>query len=140
MTAPRPYPPPGAPAPDAPAGATGRVRRVVRLVREALGARAVPTACPHGSAVLGGPRPTSDVDALVGLARAPATPRTGRIRSRGEAAAVLLPEPAEEHRPVLAAARAQHPAGECGSWADALPAARAHAAHVAGVIKGARPA
>ncbi|MFB6833789.1 aminoglycoside adenylyltransferase family protein [Streptomyces hydrogenans] len=260
--------------PAVPDSATEQARHVVRLVREALGDPAVRAACPHGSAVLGGLRPTSDVDVLVvldrptteaerraltdallavsgarayegparpvelslvvhaevrpwryppvceylygewlredfasGLTPAPApcpdlaplitmaragnvsllgprpselfdpvpeadlraaivegvpglladldgdtrnvlltlariltTLRTGRIRSKDEAAAALLPELPPEHRPVLAAARDQYLAGEYGSWVDGLPAARAHAAYVAGAIKRAYPA
>ncbi|WP_432016114.1 aminoglycoside adenylyltransferase family protein [Streptomyces hydrogenans] len=260
--------------PAVPDSATEQARHVVRLVRETLGDPAVRAACPHGSAVLGGLRPTSDVDVLVvldrptteaerraltdallavsgarayegparpvelslvvhaevrpwryppvceylygewlrddfasGLTPAPApcpdlaplitmaragdvsllgprpselfdpvpeadlraaivegvpglladldgdtrnvlltlariltTLRTGRIRSKDEAAAALLPELPPEHRPVLAAARRQYLAGEYGSWVDGLPAARAHAAYVAGAIKRAYPA
>ncbi|MFI1660152.1 aminoglycoside adenylyltransferase family protein [Streptomyces sp. NPDC020472] len=248
-------------------------RRVVRIVRETLGEDAVPAACLHGSAVLGGLRPTSDVDVLVVLARrttererraltdallavsgarayeGPARPvelslvvhadvrpwryppvceylygewlrddfergltpapapcpdlapllamartgdlslhgprpsalfdpvperdlraaivagvpelladleddtrnvlltlgrilttlRTGLIRSKDGAAAWVLRELPEEHRPVLVAARDQYLAGEYGEWAEPLPAARAHAAYVAEAIKRAFP-
>ncbi|MGW6247608.1 aminoglycoside adenylyltransferase family protein [Streptomyces roseolus] len=51
------------------ADAAAQARRVVRVVRGVLGDRAVPAACVHGSAVLGGLRPTSDVDVLAVLSR-----------------------------------------------------------------------
>ncbi|MER5741329.1 MULTISPECIES: aminoglycoside adenylyltransferase family protein [unclassified Streptomyces] len=105
----------------------------------------VPEADLRAAIVEGVPGLLADLDGdtrnvLLTLARILTTLRTGRIRSKDGAAAALLPELPPEHRPVLAAARAQYLAGEYGSWADALPAARAHAAHVAAAIKGAYPA
>ncbi|MFB7513343.1 aminoglycoside adenylyltransferase family protein [Streptomyces sp. NPDC056144] len=66
-----------APAPSREAAGEESARRVVRLVREALGEETVLAACLHGSAVLGGLRPTSDVDVLAVLAR-PTTERERR--------------------------------------------------------------
>lgn len=105
----------------------------------------VPEADLRAAIVAGVPELLADLDgdtrnALLTLARILTTLRTGRIRSKDAAAAALLPSLPAEHRPVLAAARAQYLAGEYGSWADALPAARAHAAYVAGEIKRAYPA
>ncbi|MEU3400492.1 aminoglycoside adenylyltransferase family protein [Streptomyces filamentosus] len=100
----------------------------------------VPEADLRAAIVAGVPGLLADLDGdtrnvLLTLARILTTLRTGRIRSKDGAAAALLPELPEEHRPVLAAARAQYLAGEHGDWTDALPAARAHAAYVAGAIK-----
>ncbi|MFD5769403.1 aminoglycoside adenylyltransferase family protein [Streptomyces sp. NPDC127049] len=105
----------------------------------------VPEADLRAAIVAGVPELLADLDGdtrnvLLTLARVLTTLRGGRIRSKDEAAAVLLPELPVEHRPVLAAAREQYLAGEYGSWADELPAARAHAAYVAGAIKRASSA
>ncbi|MFF2774092.1 aminoglycoside adenylyltransferase family protein [Streptomyces sp. NPDC058052] len=100
----------------------------------------VPEADLRAAIVAGVPGLLADLDGdtrnvLLTLARILTTLRDGRIRSKDEAAAALLPELPAEHRPVLVAARAQYLAGEYGSWAEELPAARAHAAYVAGAIK-----
>ncbi|MEU1862629.1 aminoglycoside adenylyltransferase family protein [Streptomyces gardneri] len=95
--------------------------------------------------VAGVPELLADLDddtrnVLLTLARILTTLRTGRIRSKDAAAQQVLGELPEEHRPVLAAARDQYLAGEYGDWVELLPAARAHAAYVAGAIKRACPA
>ncbi len=77
---------------------------------------------------------------LLTLARILTTLRTGRILSKDEAAAAVLPSLPAALRPPLEAARAQYLAGEYGSWAESLPAARAHAEYVAARIKRAYPA
>ncbi|MDX2295810.1 MULTISPECIES: aminoglycoside adenylyltransferase family protein [Streptomyces] len=102
----------------------------------------VPEADLRAAIVEGVPGLLADLDGdtrnvLLTLARIHTTLRTGRILSKDEAAALLLPRLPTEHRAPLEAARAQYLAGEYGSWADRLPAARAHAEYVAAGIKGA---
>ncbi|MEU4278873.1 aminoglycoside adenylyltransferase family protein [Streptomyces tanashiensis] len=100
----------------------------------------VPEADLRAAIVAGVPELLADLDGdtrnvLLTLARIHTTLRTGRIRSKDGAADLLLGELPEEHRPVLVAARDQYLAGEYGEWSELLPAARAHAAHVAEAIK-----
>ncbi|MFD8009110.1 aminoglycoside adenylyltransferase family protein [Streptomyces sp. NPDC058955] len=100
----------------------------------------VPAADLRAAIVAGVPDLLADLDGdtrnvLLTLARIHTTLRTGRIFSKDEAAALLLPRLPAEHRPPLEAARAQYLAGEYGSWAELLPAARAHAEYVVEGIK-----
>ncbi|MFJ3906464.1 aminoglycoside adenylyltransferase family protein [Streptomyces sp. NPDC090025] len=84
MTDPTPDPRPdsrSAPAPDPRPGSDPQTRSVVRLVRAVLADQAL-GACLHGSAVLGGLRPHSDIDVLV-VARRGLTPGERRDLTRG---------------------------------------------------------
>ncbi|MFB6841596.1 aminoglycoside adenylyltransferase family protein [Streptomyces sp. NPDC056361] len=104
----------------------------------------VPEADLRAAIVAGVPELLADLagdtrNVLLTLARILTTLRTGRIRSKDGAAAWVLGELPEEHRPVLAAARDQYLAGEYGDWEELLPEARAHAAYIAEAIKRACP-
>ncbi|WP_225800856.1 aminoglycoside adenylyltransferase family protein [Streptomyces sp. NK15101] len=105
----------------------------------------VPERDLRAAIVAGVPELLADLDGdtrnvLLTLARILTTLRTGRIRSKDGAAAWVLGELPEEHRPVLAVAREQYLAGEYGDWAELLPEARSHAAYIAEEIKRASSA
>lgn len=72
---------------------------------------------------------------LLTLARIWSSVDTGKVRSKDEAAAWALARLPEEHRAVLARARAIYLGEQEERWDDLRPNARAHADHVVGEIE-----
>ena len=83
---------------------------------------------------------TDTRNVLLTLARIWSSLDTGEVRSKDAAAEWALDRLPEEHRAVLARARAGYLGVEEDGWADARQAVRAHAEHVAAAIRrAARP-